>query len=115
VFRARLLSTPAFHQHLHHARRGQSVVLRVSGIDPVEGAGVEHPHPRGRYALSSAVVDATNYVMLETGQPSTLDMVRSRRHRRPRPPKMTMLDGHTRSLGEEMPAIWRTRAWTRRG
>ena len=85
---------------------------RVSGLRPGEKAPLEvrrRIHAAGMRPVN-AVVDATNYVMLETGQPiHAFDAEKVRGGivvRRAHPgEKMTMLDGHTRSLDEEMLVI----------
>jgi phenylalanyl-tRNA synthetase beta chain len=81
----------------------------VSGVRPGEKAPIEvrrRIHAAGMRPVN-AVVDATNYVMLETGQP--IHAFDSRKvHggivvRRARPGEtMTLLDGTTRQLDEEM-------------
>ncbi len=85
---------------------------RVSGVTP--GGRVplwmrRRIHAAGMRPVN-AVVDATNYVMLETGQPiHAFDAAKVRGGivvRRGRGgEKMTMLDGHTRTLDKEMLVI----------
>ncbi|MBA3610674.1 MAG: phenylalanine--tRNA ligase subunit beta [Rubrobacter sp.] len=85
---------------------------RVSGVRPGERAPLEmrrRIHAAGMRPIN-AIVDATNYVMLETGQPiHAFDAAKVRGGivaRRARPgEEMTMLDGHTRTLDEEMLVI----------
>jgi phenylalanyl-tRNA synthetase beta chain len=85
---------------------------RVSNIPPGRMAPLEMR--RRVYAAGmrpiNAVVDATNYVMLETGQPihafdsgEVREGIVVRRARRGE--QMTLLDGSTRTLGEEMLVI----------
>ena len=85
---------------------------RVSDLTPGQRAPLEMR--RRVYAAGmrpiNAVVDATNYVMLETGQPiHAFDAEKVRSGivvRRARPgEKMTLLDGSTRTLDEEMLVI----------
>ncbi len=85
---------------------------RVSHIKPGQKAPLEMR--RRIYAAGmrpiNAVVDATNYVMLETGQPiHAFDAAKVRGGivvRRARPgEKMKLLDGSTRTLDEEMLVI----------
>ncbi len=85
---------------------------RVSNIPPGERAPLEMR--RRVYAAGmrpiNAIVDATNYVMLETGQPiHAFDVARVRGGivvRRAYPgEKITLLDGTTRQLDEEMLVI----------
>ncbi len=85
---------------------------RVSGGRPGAKAPLEmrrRIHAAGMRPVN-AIVDATNYVMLETGQPiHAFDAEKVRGGivvRRAHPgEEMTMLDGHTRSLDEEMLVI----------
>jgi phenylalanyl-tRNA synthetase beta chain len=85
---------------------------RVSGVAPCGRAPLlvrQRIHAAGMRPVG-AVVDATNYVMLETGQPiHAFDAAKVRGGivvRRGRPgEKMTMLDGHTRRLDENMLVI----------
>lgn len=85
---------------------------RVSGVTPGSKASIQmrrRIHAAGMRPVS-AVVDATNYVMLETGQPiHAFDAQKVRGGivvRRAKPDEnTTMLDGHTRTLGEEMLVI----------
>ncbi len=86
---------------------------RVSGIRPAgERAPLEmrrRVHAAGMRPVN-AIVDATNYVMLETGQPIHAFDAREVRGgivvRRAHPgEKMTLLDGTTRQLDEEMLVI----------
>ena len=85
---------------------------RVSGVRAGERAPLEirrRIHAAGMRPVN-AVVDATNYVMLETGQPiHAFDAQKVEGGivvRRAHPgEKMTMLDGHERSLDEEMLVI----------
>lgn len=85
---------------------------RVSGIPAGERAPLEmrrRLHAAGMRPVNR-VVDATNYAMLETGQPiHAFDAEKVRGGivvRRARPnEKMTMLDGHTRELDEQMLVI----------
>src|SRR5215208_3462798 len=85
---------------------------RVSGLTPGRRAPLEMR--RRIFAAGmrpiNAVVDATNYVMLETGQPiHAFDAAKVRGGivvRRARPgEKITLLDGSTRTLDEEMLVI----------
>lgn len=85
---------------------------RVSGLPAGERAPLEmrrRLHAAGMRPVNR-VVDATNYTMLETGQPiHAFDAEKVRggivvRHALPGE-KMTMLDGHTRELDEEMLVI----------
>ena len=85
---------------------------RVSNIVPGRGAPLQMR--RRIYAAGmrpiNAVVDATNYVMLETGQPIHAFDARKVREgivvrRARRGEKMTLLDGSTRILAEEMLVI----------
>src|SRR5829696_1869732 len=85
---------------------------RVSGLTPGRRAPLEMR--RRIFAAGmrpiNAVVDATNYVMLETGQPiHAFDAAMVREGivvRRARPREMiTLLDGSTRALDEEMLVI----------
>src|SRR5215217_673386 len=87
-------------------------LCRVSDITPGRRAPLEMR--RRIYAAGmrpiSAVVDATNYVMLETGQPihafdaaKVRDGIVVRRARRGE--EITLLDGSTRTLDEEMLVI----------
>ena len=85
---------------------------RVSGVRPAEKAPLEirrRIHAAGMRPVN-AVVDATNYIMLETGQPiHAFDASRVLGGivvRRAQPgEKMIMLDGHERALDEEMLVI----------
>ena len=85
---------------------------RVSNVRPGEKAPLEmrrRIHTAGMRPVN-AIVDATNYVMLETGQPIHAFDAREVRGgivvRRARPgEKMTLLDGTTRQLEEEMLVI----------
>jgi phenylalanyl-tRNA synthetase beta chain len=85
---------------------------RVSGLAPGRAAPLwirRRIHAAGMRPLG-AVVDATNYVMLETGQPiHAFDAAKVREGivaRRGRPgEKITLLDGSTRTLDEEMLVI----------
>src|SRR3712207_1113349 len=82
---------------------------RVSGLAPGREAPLwmrRRIHAAGMRPLGT-VVDATNYVMLETGQPiHAFDAAQVREGivaRRGRPgEKITLLDGVTRALDEEM-------------
>jgi phenylalanyl-tRNA synthetase beta chain len=85
---------------------------RVSNVRPGEKAPLEmrrRIHTAGMRPVN-AIVDVTNYVMLETGQPIHAFDAREVRGgivvRRARPgEKMTLLDGTTRQLEEEMLVI----------
>ena len=85
---------------------------RVSGVRPGERAPLEmrrRIHAAGMRPIN-AIVDATNYVMIETGQPIHAFDTREVRSgivvRRAHPgERMTMLDGQTRQLDEEMLVI----------
>jgi len=85
---------------------------RVSGVRPGERAPLEmrrRIHAAGMRPIN-AIVDATNYVMLETGQPIHAFDTREVRGgivvRRARPAeRMTLLDSTTRQLDEEMLVI----------
>jgi len=85
---------------------------RVSGLAPGREAPLwmrRRIHAAGMRPIN-AVVDATNYVMLETGQPiHAFDAEKVRQGivvRRGRPEeKITLLDGSTRTLDEEMLVI----------
>ncbi len=85
---------------------------RVSGLDPGREAPLwmrRRIHAAGMRAIN-AVVDATNYVMLETGQPiHAFDAAKVRGGivaRRGWPgEEITLLDGSTRALDEEMLVI----------
>ncbi len=85
---------------------------RVSDLRPGERAPLEmrrRIHAAGMRPIN-AIVDATNYVMIETGQPIHAFDAREVRGgivvRRARSgEKMTMLDGQTRQLDEEMLVI----------
>jgi len=87
-------------------------VRRVSGLTPGRRASLwmrRRIHAAGMRPIS-AVVDATNYVMLETGQPiHAFDAAKVRGGivaRRGLPnEKITLLDGSTRTLDEEMLVI----------
>ena len=82
---------------------------RVSGVSPGGKASIRtrrRIHAAGMRPVSP-VVDATNYVMLETGQPiHAFDASKVRGgivvRRATAGEKMTMLDGHTRALDEAM-------------
>ena len=82
---------------------------RVSGIEPGRVAPLEMR--RRIFAAGmrpvNAIVDATNYIMLETGQPiHAFDAGKVRRglvvRRAQSGEKMTLLDGSTRTLDDEM-------------
>ena len=85
---------------------------RVSGLTPGARAPLEvrrRVHAAGMRPIN-AVVDATNYVMLETGQPiHAFDAAKVRAGvvvRRARSEeKITLLDGSTRTMNEEMLVI----------
>jgi len=85
---------------------------RVSGVRPGEKAPLEmrrRIHAAGMRPIN-AIVDATNYVMLETGQPiHAFDAARVRGgivvRRAYTGEKMTLLDGMARQLDEEMLVI----------
>ena len=81
--------------------------IRLGGMAPLE---IRHRLYAAGMRSINAIVDATNYVMLETGQPiHAFDAAKVKEGivvRRARPEeRMTLLDGTTRILDEEMLVI----------